>query len=211
MRRALPLLLAVLAAALLATPAGAASAYRYWSFWETEKDTWSYATKGPAIARPADGDVIGFRYAVSEDSGSAAKPRTKPSFETACADTPAADGKKRVAVVIDFGTPKDAATKTTPPKPRTECATLPEDGTAADAIATTAKPLRTGSDGLICAIAGYPKSGCAETVDTGAGKKKPAAQDEQDDSGPSVGLFAGAAAVVALAAATVWQLRRRRA
>ncbi|NGN69234.1 hypothetical protein G5C51_35780 [Streptomyces sp. A7024] len=196
----------------MATPAQAASAYRYWSFWETKGSTWSYATKGPAIARPADGDVVGFRYAVSEDSGSAAKPRTKPSFDTACADTPAAGGgKKRVAVVIDFGTPKDAATKATPPKPRTDCATLPEDGTAAEALALAAKPLRTGSDGLICAIAGYPKSGCAETVDTEAEKKtKPAAEDKQDDGGPSVGLFAGAAAISILAAATIWQLRRRR-
>ncbi|MBZ4319014.1 hypothetical protein JNW98_06450, partial [Streptomyces sp. SCA2-4] len=76
-------LLAVLAALTAAAPAHAAG-YRYWSFWQSDAKNagkgWTYATQGPSQARPADGDAVGFRFAVSADSSDAAKPRTAPDF-----------------------------------------------------------------------------------------------------------------------------------
>lgn len=213
-------LLALPAALLAGGPAHAAD-YRYWSFWQQGKGgAWVYATQGPSIARPDDGDVEGFRFAVSANSGSAEKPRGAADFDAICADTPAQDGQKRVALVVDFGTPDDAPGGERPPKRRTACARIGSDGTSADALAAVAKPLRYNSSALLCAISGYPEQGCGEQVSGkesgGKGDKSESAQgnggdgDGGDDGGPSVGLLAGVAAIVALGAAAVWQARRRR-
>ncbi|NEC51261.1 hypothetical protein G3I18_22230, partial [Actinospica acidiphila] len=124
-------------AALLPLLAGAgqaqAAGYRYWSFWERDGSAWTYATVGPSLSRPADGDVVGFRFSVSEDSGDAAKPRGEAGFDTICAKTPAEDGTKRVALVLDFGTPADAPSGERPPAARTACAQVAEDASAAEA------------------------------------------------------------------------------
>ncbi|MEU8524746.1 MULTISPECIES: SCO2322 family protein [Streptomyces] len=205
---------AVLLTLLAAAPAQAAG-YRYWSFWDGAAGKWAYATQGPATARPADGDVNGFRFALSVDSADAARPRTAPDFAKVCADTPPKAGTKRVAVVIDFGTPEDAADGGTPPEQRTGCARIGPDGTSAEALAAVAKPLRYNSAALLCGISGYPRTGCGEQVEVPAktaGKptSKPSAAGKDADSGPSVGVVAGGAAVLALGAAGLWQARRRR-
>ncbi|MFI1719839.1 SCO2322 family protein [Streptomyces sp. NPDC020489] len=212
-RRALAPLLAALVLLTGATGAAHATGYRYWSFWDRTGGTWTYATQGPATAVPSDGDVQGFRFAVSEDSADAAKPRGTASFATICAHTPAEDGRKRVALVVDFGTTSDAPSGETPPRARTACAVVATDATTAEALAAVAPPLRYGSDALLCAIAGYPRAGCGEQVASGKKPETESAQpSEKDDggAGPSVGVFAGAAAVAALGAAAVWQARRRR-
>ncbi|PKV85512.1 SCO2322 family protein [Streptomyces sp. TLI_146] len=200
-----------LGAGAVAVPAQA-SGYRYWSFWERQGTTWTYATQGPATAHPSDGDVQGFRFAVSADSKDAATPRSAPTFAQVCASTPAKPGRKRVALALDFGTPQDAPGGETPPAPRTACAQVPEDATTADALAAVAKPLRYNSAALLCAIAGYPHTGCGEQVSTKKPDTRPstAAPEKSSDSGPSLGLLAGIAAVLALAAAAIWQSRRRR-
>ncbi|AYG83186.1 hypothetical protein DWB77_05382 [Streptomyces hundungensis] len=201
----------LLALVVLATGAGPAQAagYRYWAFWDLAGDAWTYATQGPASAHPGDGSVQGFRFAVSADSRDASQPRTAPSFEAVCGTTPTKDGTKRVALVIDFGTPEDATPGETPPAARNACAQVPPDATTADALAAVAKPLRYNSAALLCAIGGYPRTGCGEQVaDPSAPKAEPA--NTGHDSGPSVGLLAGVAAVLALGAAAIWQARRRR-
>jgi hypothetical protein len=218
-RRALAALLAALAVLTGAAQAAHATGYRYWSFWDREGDTWTYATQGPATAVPSDGDVQGFRFAVSEDSAEATTPRGPASFSTICGNTPAQDGRKRVALVIDFGTASDAPSGRTPPAARTECAVVSPDATTAEALAATAKPLRYGTNALLCAIAGYPEQGCGEAVSTGKGdetgkadRTEPSADkagDKPSDGGPSLGLWAGAAAVAVLGSAAVWQARRR--
>jgi hypothetical protein len=74
-------------------------------------------------------------------------------------------------------------------------------------LAAVAAPLRYDSGALLCAIAGYPHAGCGDQVaagsNSGAGKGG-------SDGGPSLGLLAGAGAVVLLGAGAVWQARRRR-
>ncbi|NBM20224.1 hypothetical protein GUY61_32705 [Streptomyces sp. GC420] len=225
-------LISVLALGLLGgLGAGTAHAtgYRYWSFWDRVDGSWTYATQGPATAVPADGDVQGFRFSVSEDSQDAAKPRGAADFAAICADTPAEDGSKRVALVIDFGTPQDAPEGEAPPERRTACARVDEDASSAQALASVAEPLRYNRDALLCAIAGYPESGCGEQVSAGDGGKGGSAGNggnggkdhdgnragasrkrDGDDGGPSVGVVAGIAAVVLLGAAGAWQTRRRR-
>ncbi|MEU3794147.1 SCO2322 family protein [Streptomyces fructofermentans] len=222
-RLALPvlvLLIAVLGGAGQAQAVG----YRYWSFWDRESGgTWAYATQGPSTARPSDGDVQGFRFSVSEDSKDSAKPRGEAGFAEICARTPAREGAKRIALVLDFGTAADAPDGSAPPAPRTACARVGEDATTADALAAVAGPLRYNTNALLCAIAGYPRTGCGEAVadgdrKTGAapsgedreGAAESASGDGGGSGGPSAGLVVGAAAVAVLGAAALWQARRRR-
>ncbi|MFE3554665.1 SCO2322 family protein [Streptomyces sp. NPDC059193] len=219
-RRLLPLALAlgVVLAVLSAGPA-LASSYRYWSFWDGAGGTWAYATVGPSMARPADGSVQGFRFAVSKDAAAeAARPRAAADFTAICGATPAAEGRKRVALVIDFGLPEDAPSGETPPQgdPRTACAQVAPEATAAEALASVAKPLRYNSAALLCGVTGYPKQGCGEPLpDTPPATPHPKPADSatntntNTDNGPSAGLLAGIAAVAALAAAALWQSRRR--
>ncbi|MEV6959535.1 SCO2322 family protein [Streptomyces sp. NPDC051207] len=199
----------LVAVLVLCTGAGAGQAqaadYRYWSFWDRDGDRWTYATRGPSTARPSDGDVQGFRFAVSENSGDAARPRGTAGFAAICASTPEREGRKRVALVLDFGTRADAPAGETPPPARTACASVSPGATTSDALAAVAKPLRYDTNALLCAIGGYPKRGCGEQVaHRESGKRQPAT-----DSGPSLGLVAGGALVAALAAGAVWQVRRR--
>ncbi|MCX3059505.1 SCO2322 family protein [Streptomyces beihaiensis] len=197
-------------------PAQAATGYRYWSFWERDGGSWSYATQGPSTARPSDGDVQGFRFAVSEDSKDATRPRGTADFDRICAATPARDGTKRVALVIDFGTAQDAPGGERPPKPRTACARVADDATSAEALAAVAKPLRYNSAALLCAIADYPRAGCGEQVSahavptTDATSTPATSASRSHSSGPSVGVLAGVALVAALGVAAIWQARRRR-
>ncbi|MFI0779661.1 SCO2322 family protein [Streptomyces sp. NPDC021212] len=205
--RLLPVVLLPLVAVLAGAAPAQAEGYRYWSFWQRGGDGggWTYAAQGPSAARPGDGDMIGFRFAVSEDSRDAARPRGTARFDAICgADSPAKRGTKRIAVVLDFGTAQDAPDGRTPPKSRTACARVGADATAGEALAAVAKPLRYNSSALLCAIAAYPKSGCGEAV---AAQK----DDDTGDGGPSAGLIGGTAVVLALGAAAVWQTRRRRA
>ncbi|WP_425470994.1 SCO2322 family protein [Streptomyces armeniacus] len=208
------------AAGVRTAAAQAESGYRYWSFWERKDGAWAYASQGPSFLRPDDGSVLGFRFAVSEDSAEATKPRGAAGFGTICADTEPEPGSKRVALVVDFGTAADAPAGETPPKSRTACARIGEDGSAGDALAAEAKPLRYNSDALLCAIAGYPESGCGEQI---SGKRKggsdggaesgreDAAEGDADGGMPAgLGIAAGAGAVLVLGAAAFWQTRRRR-
>ncbi|GGZ11180.1 SCO2322 family protein [Streptomyces poonensis] len=221
-------LLAALLSVFLLGGAGEASAtdYRYWSFWERggqDGASWTFATQGPSTARPADGTVQGLRFAVTANAGGAAKPRGATGFDGICAGTPERADRKRVALVIDFGTAADAPSGETPPKARTACARVPEDATTAEALAAVAGPLRYDASALLCAIDGYPETGCGEPVAEGAkGGSSPEFDDESAEeasgeagsadssTGPSAGLFVGLGAVAVLAAAAVWRSRRRR-
>ncbi|MEV0782486.1 SCO2322 family protein [Streptomyces sp. NPDC050423] len=210
--------------AVLGTGTAQAAGYRYWSFWEGSGSGWAYATQGPSLVRPDDGAVQGFRFAVSADSQDAAKPRRSPDFSEICADTPARTGTKRVALVIDPGTAADAPESETPPPPRTACAQVPKDASSAVALASVAKPLRYGSDALLCAISGYPVTGCGEqvsgngdssgraTADASAPTSASAAAGSGGGSGggPSAGVLFGVGAVLLLGIAAVAQARRRR-
>ncbi|POX36992.1 hypothetical protein C3486_30750 [Streptomyces sp. Ru73] len=219
------MVLAGTATGLAAAPAHAEE-YRYWSFWTAEagahaRSDWSYATEGPSTARPEDGGTVGFRFAVSADSARAASPRTAADFDTVCGGTKAADGRKRVAVVIDFGTAADAPEGETPPAAREKCARVPEDASAGEALAAVAAPLRYDSSALLCAISGYPAKGCAEQAggadretagpaSPGGASDSGASDQHTGSGGPSAGLIGGIAAVAVLGAAAVWQARRRR-
>ncbi|MFG1806318.1 SCO2322 family protein [Streptomyces sp. NPDC049040] len=202
---ALPAAAAVLLLLAVAAPAHAAG-YRYWSYWLNSGGSWTYAQTGPAMHTPADGSVEGWRFAISKDAAAkAVQPRGSADFAHICAAVPPVRGSKRVALLIDPGTPADAPTTAAPPAPRTACARIPQNASSADALAAVARPLRYNSAGIVCAITGYPAAGCGEQVSSSTASAPKSSHD-----GPSLGLIAGAAAVAALAAAAIWQSRRRR-
>jgi hypothetical protein len=209
-------LAAAFALLLPATGAQAAS-YRYWSFWAGSGTGWSYQQQGPNTYHPADGSVDGWRFGVSADSADAAKPRQAPDFAQTCGTTAPVTGKKRVAVVIDYGTTADSGSGATPPSAKAACVVLDQDASSAQALAQLAPPLRYDTDGILCAISGYPQSGCGEVVgdatraaDTATTTATAGAARKQDSAGATLGWAAGAALVVALGAGAFWQQRRRR-
>jgi hypothetical protein len=146
----------------LSAPAQAESGYKFWGYYHLTGGKWVASTKGAGGYQPADGSVEGFRYATTTQSDFDRPPRAMPSFADICAGTQAAKGKKRVALVLDYGTTQDAPEGDTPPQAEAECAVVPAGASTQQALESV-KPLRI-EKGLICAIDGYPSAGCAEQV-----------------------------------------------
>ena len=167
LRRSLTTLLTALLLAgfapVAAAPAYADTGYRYWGYFHwAGPEGWEFATKGPADYTPEDGAVEGFRFAVHVGQ-TAREPRTDGDFESICADTPAEDGQKRVAVVIDYGLAEDAPEGDEPPAPRGDCAVVPTNATGAQVLQAVAQ-VRIGQSGLTCGIDGYPAGECGPEV-----------------------------------------------
>ncbi|MFC5667549.1 SCO2322 family protein [Kitasatospora misakiensis] len=215
------LITGVLILLLIGAAQAQAAGYRYWSFWRWSDGGWAYQQQGPAVHVPADGAVDGWRFAVSPDGGrDAARPGTAGDFAAVCAGTPAEPGRKRVAVVLDFGAAADAPGRETPPEPRTVCAVVQPRASSAEVLATVAPPLRYDGNGLLCAIAGYPRAGCGDQL--GAGDRPTdggqpsesaaptAAGASPATGGPVLGVGAGLALVLVVAAGAARQVRRRR-
>ncbi|MFJ1758035.1 SCO2322 family protein [Kitasatospora sp. NPDC088134] len=206
-------LLGAVLVALLGPGAGVARAadYRYWSFWKGGADGWAYQQAAPTGNVPADGAVDGWRFVLSPDGGQhTPRPAQAPDFAAICADTAPAAGHKRVAVVLDFGTAQDAPSGEQPPAAKALCASVPTAASSAEVLAAVAPPLRYDSSGLLCAIAGYPRAGCGEAVSGGNSSAAPGSSGGSAGGGPTLGLVAGAGAVVLLGAGAFWQNRRRR-
>ena len=145
----------------LAAPAHAA-AYRYWSYWLGSDGQWSFSNMGASSRTPADGTVEGWRFSVSGVAGND-RPSFAPDFDTVCADTPAQEGRKRVAVVVDPGVAQDAPDGEMPPGAWALCVVAEPRATGYDVLRAAA-PVRVDS-GLICAIGGYPATECAVVID----------------------------------------------
>jgi len=141
-----------------------AAAYRYWTYWQGGTGTWTFATAGPASLVPEDGSVEGWRFAVTTTAGSAIDaPQTEPSFDAICGSTPAQDGRKRVALVVDPGSAAIATEGQTPPAPIATCVIAESDATGYQVLRSVATVRTDG--GLICAIADYPADECAPVVE----------------------------------------------
>ena len=165
-RRAFAVLAAVMVAfaTLVSTaPQASAANYLYWSYWQQTAGKWAFSSVGADKATPSDGAVEGWRWAIDDGSGSR-PPRVLPTFEQLCASTSAEAGKKRVGLVVDFGREVDGDGKVTPPSLVATCALVPTAATGADLLAK-AGGVRT-DKGMICAIGGYPATGCAAQLET---------------------------------------------
>ncbi|HWI33432.1 MAG TPA: SCO2322 family protein [Lapillicoccus sp.] len=156
--------LALVIGLLTAAPASAAS-YQYWGYYQLTDGAWTFSQKGAAETNPTDGSVEGWRWAITEESGTPPRnPRVTPTFDEVCGSAAAESGKKRVGVVLDYGRDVDGD-GTRPPDPVAECAVVPTAATGAEVLAAVAT-VRTGDAGLVCGIDNYPASGCGGPVAT---------------------------------------------
>jgi hypothetical protein len=159
---ALTILAALAGAAVLSAPAHAEPGYTFWAYYHLTDGSWVASTKGADGYTAKDGDVEGFRYATTTESNFNRPPRALPTFQDICTGTEAAQGQKRIGIVLDYGTAQDAPEGEQPPRPEAACAVVPADATTQQALESV-KPLRI-EKGLICAIGGFPASGCATQV-----------------------------------------------
>lgn len=163
----------MVAVILPAAPASAAN-YSYWGYYQLANGAWSFSQKGPAETNPTDGAVEGWRWAITDDSGTTPRPpRVTPTFDSVCGSTPAEADKKRVAVVVDYGRAVDGDGTTNPPDPTADCALVPTAATGQEVLAAVAT-VRTGDGGLVCGIDSYPTSGCGGEVATLSDEQKAA-------------------------------------
>ncbi|MCO5996473.1 SCO2322 family protein [Actinoallomurus rhizosphaericola] len=191
----------LLASALVFAPMSEAHAdgVAFWGYWQAKGGTWAFASTGPAQAHPKDGAVEGWRFAKSSGN-TGTPPRDKPDFAAICgpgSGTPA--GKKRVAVVIDYGEAGDAPKGQVPRASKRYCATVPENATGSDVLAAAGSP-QADKSGLICAIDSFGTCGIpiAPSPTATAASKTTAAKKK--DSGTPVGLYAGIGLIVVVAA-----------
>ena len=208
-------LVAIACAVVIGAPAARAeTAYRYWSYWSVRDSAWSFATLGPASALPADGAVEGWRFAVTTEQASAQDaPRTDAAsaFDAICGTTAAVDGRKRIALVLDFGDPADAPDGQTPPASVTECVVAAPDASGYQVLSSVAD-VRT-EDGLVCGLDGFPGSGCADIVDAASPAPTSNASAAAPASAPALGgawaMLVSALALLgaAILGAVLWRRR----
>ena len=201
------------------TPANAAD-YRYWTFWVTTNDSWSFANEGAGTLKATDQMVTGWKFAITgADNG--LPPTESAVFAQLCPDTSEQAGTLRVAVVVDFNDQATAPEGETPPSPNVvKCVTVTEGQTAADALNAAGLEIRA-NDGFVCGINGYPKEECGleiaattsdptamataedmATVDTPA--------DEEKESTNTNLQLIGLAAVLIIAFAVVLKMRKKK-
>jgi hypothetical protein len=229
----LALILTSVALVATSAPANATDYYRYWAYFNVEDGKYVASDKGVGASVPEDGAVEAYRYA-APDLKSPNEPRidlTEVDFEAVCAETAAAESKKRVAVLIDFGVEEDSEGQDVP-DPAVACAQVAPKATALQVLQSVAE-VRTKSSSfgpLLCGIDGYPAKGCADVVtkqatpaDDGflnvalnddsasdaASDTKEASSEEDDDSN-NAPLYVGLGiVVVVLVAGGVYVTRRR--
>ncbi|MEU4198298.1 SCO2322 family protein [Kribbella sp. NPDC026611] len=234
-RRTVRLVLSLLAGFLLAGTAAATAqaqtaedGYRFWGYYQWSNGQWAFSQKGADVVVPADGAVEGWRFALG--GAKPRFPRAAGDFDAICGKTPAETGKKRVALVVDPGTPEDALAGETPGPATGTCVVTDPKATGAKILAAVA-PVRI-EKGLTCGIAGYPAKGCGDAVKnikvpatdapvtlqvgpavgaTATASPSPAASSDSSSGTPWTGIVIAAVVVVLLAAGGLFLSRRRTA
>ena len=203
-------------------PAEATTSYRYWSYWHAESGSaeWGYATEGSGTRIPDDGSVEGWRFGIAADTDRS-QPGIDPDFATACAGVEAVDGHKRVAIVIDPGSPAEAPEGEAPGAIETTCILAAPSATGLQLLQQV-KAVRMDA-GFVCGIDGYPAQECAPLVtmpdsspqplagSTGEPSTATTASEETGrdvDSGTPL-ITAIALSILALVGFGVWRHRRR--
>lgn len=229
----LALLFAVAGGLVAASPAHAeGDIYRYWTYFQVTGDKFVASAKGVAITVPEDGSIEAYRYAAPADFNKPNLPRAdldELTFESICEHVEAADGMKRVAVIIDYGVVEDAEGAAEPPTPTAACAQVDEKATGLQVLTEVAKT--RSEDGLLCAIEGYPAKGCSTLVTEGTpadgaepvefelaghegdhedgGTGTDASSEESEDEGSNVPLLVAIGAVIVAIIAGGLVLSRR--
>ena len=160
--------LALLAATI--TPAQAAgTGYRYWGYFQAapKATAWTAAMTGPTVDI-ADGSVEGWAFTFSSEAiPDATSPSVLPDFQSICGKTRAVAGKKRIAIVIDFGDAYLAPTGEKPLKTTKRCITIDKKAQGIDVLGKVVR-VRGDKSGLICGLGGYPRKECGVEIPTPA-------------------------------------------
>jgi hypothetical protein len=188
----------------------------YWSYWTaTNNNPWESAQVGAGSLTPADGTIEGWAYSDGAGPPVAQPPRTAANFDEVCGNTEPVEGKKRVAVVVDYGTTAIAPSGETPPGQGYECAQVDPNANGLQVLTQTL-PARTTPEGMVCGISGYPATGCSQMVSSAAvltEEELPTAGQttNQADEGTSSAMpfIIGGIVIVGLAIAAVVMSRRR--
>jgi len=155
---------------IIAIPAShaATKGYRYWGYFQAAPGTthWKAAMTGPTVDI-ADGAVEGWSFVFSSDDVPSVAPMTKPSFAAICGSTKADPDTKRIALVIEFGSPVYAPKGEKVQKPIVQCVTTAKSSQGIDVLGQVVK-VRSASSGLICGFNGYPKKECGVEIPTPA-------------------------------------------
>jgi hypothetical protein len=158
--------LALLSATI--TPAQAASnGYRYWGYFQAapKASTWTAAMTGPTVDI-ADGSVEGWAFTFSSEAiPDPTSPSVLPDFQSICGKTRAVSGKKRIAIVIDFGAAYLAPTGEKPLKTVKRCITIDKKAQGIDVLGKVVR-VRGDKSGLICGLGGYPRKECGVEIPT---------------------------------------------
>jgi len=165
----LKLLLAIVVIASCITPTAHAAdtGWRYWGYFQAAPGAskWTAAMTGPTV-NVADGSVEGWAFTFSSDAIPDAKaPKVAPSFSTICGKTKAVVGKKRVAVMVDFGSAVLRPKGETTPRLIQKCVVADKSALGIDVLGLAVKVRAEGS-GFICGLNGYPAKECGVEMKT---------------------------------------------
>jgi hypothetical protein len=190
--------IASIAFMLIPTSAAHAAEYQYWSYFHSQDRTWAMAMEGATFI-PADGTVEGWRYVKTAGEEMPALPRVAPDFAALCAETEPAAGKKRVGLVIDFGTVASEDERET----LATCVQVDEN---ADGFQVLSAASTIASDsGMVSCIQGIPSASCEAVPDVTTQAGAEALTDDSRFSPGPLLLFA-----VMLLAGLAFLIRSRR-
>jgi hypothetical protein len=163
------LLILIFTLSTIATPQSQAAdtGWRYWGYFQAAPGatSWTAAMTGPTVT-VEDGAVEGWAFTFSNEAIPDAKsPKVSPSFSKICGKTKAVAGKKRIGVMIDFGSsvlrPKGEST----PRLIQRCIVAEKSALGIDVLGQVVKVRAQGS-GFICGLNGYPAKECGVEMKT---------------------------------------------
>ena len=173
MKFKLLLAIVVIASCITPTAQAADTGWRYWGYFQAAPGAskWTAAMTGPTV-NVADGSVEGWAFTFSSDAIPDAKaPKVAPSFSAICGKTKPVAGKKRIGVMVDFGSsvlrPKGEST----PRLIQRCVVADKGALGIDVLGQVVKVRAQGS-GFICGINGYPAKECGVEMKTPKGYLK---------------------------------------
>ena len=164
----LTLLLLLTSILVLPSAEAAGKGWRYWGYFQSApgKSTWVAAMTGPTVDI-ADGAVEGWSFVFSSDDIPSIAPKVKPNFKAICGKTKADSDTKRIALVVEFGSPAWAPKGEKPAKTITRCVRTAMDSQGIDVLGQVVK-IRAAASGLICGFNGFPAKECGVEIATPA-------------------------------------------
>ena len=162
------LILLLSATTSIASSEAASKGYRYWGYFQAApgSTTWTAAMTGPTVDIK-DGAVEGWSFVFSSDDIPSEAPSVKPDFATICSQIKAVPGKKRIALVIDFGKKAYAPAGEKVKRTMVRCVRTDKKSQGIDVLGQVVK-VRAEASGLICGLNGYPRQECGVEIQTPA-------------------------------------------